>query len=344
MSPRPSIVDVLIIGAGPAGLNAALGFARTLRTALVFDSQEYRNQGISHMHTVASRDHTDPAVFRSVAREQITSRYHTVWFQNSKIVNATKKKVGEEAYDGFELKDSQGQIFHGRKLILGTGSKDILPDIEGYQENWPSHIYQCLGCDGYEQRGTPIGILGFESPMVSHLVQMAMAFDKRVTIFSNGEISQDEPIQKALHIAKAFGAQVDGRKIVKMVNNGPSHIEGMTIEFESGEPVTLGFIVHRPQTVNRSQDLIEQLGVETVEEAMGGHIKIANPMFNETSTRGVFAAGDTMVMVKQVAIAMAEGLKSAVGAMAQLGQEESEKIVEEFDSEAMKEAQVVSHS
>lgn len=106
----------------------------------------------------------------------------------------------------------------------------------------------------------------------------------------------------------------------------------MTIDFETGDPVTLGFIVHRPATVNRSQHLIDQLGVETVDPAMGGHVKITNPMFNETSVEGVFAAGDTMVMMKQAAIAMAEGLKAAVGAGMQIAQEKAEAAVKAYEA------------
>ncbi|KAH7086002.1 hypothetical protein BKA63DRAFT_30722 [Paraphoma chrysanthemicola] len=340
MALRPQIFDALIIGAGPAGLNAALACARGRTTALVFDSREYRNEGIKHMHTVASRDHTDPYYFRKTAREQIESRYDTVWFQQAKITNATKKVLGQDQYDGFEVQDSEGKTYEGRKLILATGSKDILPDIDGYKENWPEHIYQCLACDGYEQRGTPIGVLGFDNPMSAHFVQMATAFDKRITIFSNGPVSKDEPIQNALTVAKAFGATLDERKIARLVNNGPSHTDGVTIHFESGEPVTLGFIVHKPATLNRAQHLIDQLGIETVDPAMGGHVKIANPMFNETSVRGVFAAGDTMVMMKQVAIAMGEGLTAAVGVAIQLGQEKSEKLVKEFEASEVDKAKV----
>jgi thioredoxin reductase len=334
---RPQIVDVLIIGAGPAGLNAAVAFARTRTTAIVFDSREYRNEGIKHMHTVASRDHADPHEFRSIAREQIESRYDTVWFEQATITHAAKKKLGESQYDGFEVTDGKGQTYEGRKLILATGSKDIYPNMAGYAENWPQHIYQCLACDGYEQRGTPIGLLNFDSPMYGHVVQIAAAFDKRITIFSNGPILQTEPIQKAFVIAKAFGAKLDERKIVRLVNNGPSHTDGVTIEFETGEPVTLGFLVHKPDTENRAQHLIEQLGLETVDPAMGGHVKITNPMFNETSVRGVYAAGDTMLLMKQAVLAMAEGMKAAIGAGMQLGQEKSEQVVREFEaSEAEK--------
>ncbi|KAL1792206.1 hypothetical protein ACET3X_009957 [Alternaria dauci] len=329
---RPHIVDALIIGAGPAGLNAALLFARTRATAIVFDSQEYRNEGIKHMHTIASRDHHDPHDFRRTAREQIESRYDTIWFQQSKITHANQKQIGEDKYDGFEVRDSNEKTYLGKKLILATGSRDILPDIPGYRENWPEHIYQCLACDGYEQRGTPIGFLEFKHPSQLNLVMMARAFDDRLTIFSNGAIADDPPIQRALKVARAFGAKVDPRKIVRFINNGPSHEDGITIEFETGEPVTLGFLVHRPGTVNRSQHLIDQLGIETVDPAMGGHIKITNPASNETSVRGVFAAGDTMLVMKQAALAMAEGMRAASGAGIQMGQEKAEIALKQFES------------
>lgn len=343
MPPLPPIFDVLIIGGGPAGLNAALTCARTRTTALVFDSRAYRNARVTHMHTVASRDHFDPAEFRRIAREQIESRYDTVFFRDSSVMHAARKTlagvgVGEAgAYEGFEVRDEAGAAFQGRKIVLATGTRDVLPDIPGYADNWPSHIYQCLACDGFEQRGSAVGILEFGSPMYAHLAQMAAAFDPAsLTIFSNGPVAQDAGIQDAVRLAQAFGATLDERRVVRMVDNGPTHKEGITLVFETGEPATLGFLVHRPETVNRGQHLIEQLGVETVEQAAGGHIKILNPMFNETSARGVFAAGDTMVVMKQVAIAMAEGLKAAAGAGMQIGQEVAERKGREFEKEKQK--------
>lgn len=88
----PQIFDILIIGSGPAGLNAALACARTRITAIVFDSQQYRNEGVTHMHTVASQDHINPREFGRIAREQIESRYESIWFQQATITHAGKKK------------------------------------------------------------------------------------------------------------------------------------------------------------------------------------------------------------------------------------------------------------
>ncbi|KAL1599784.1 hypothetical protein SLS60_007588 [Paraconiothyrium brasiliense] len=340
MPPRPPIVDALIIGGGPAGLAASLAFARTRTTAIVFDSQSYRNEGITHMHTVPSRDHVNPYEFRSIAREQITSRYRSVWFEQVTITQAMKKLLGKEKYDGFEVTDSEGRSYQGKKLILATGSRDVFPTIAGFKENWPQHIYQCLACDGFEQQGTPIGVLDC-SPKTAHFVNMALNFDSRVTILTNGPVPGYPAIKQQLRICEAWGAKVDSRRIRRLINNGPTHEEGVTVEFEEGETLTLGFIAHKSATVNRSQDLIDQLGVECVDPGLGGHIKILNPMFNTTSVIGCFAGGDTMQAMKQATVSMADGLKAAAGAAMEIAAERESatwKMLEEQNINATKNA------
>lgn len=133
------IYDALIVGGGPAGLSAALAIGRAYRSALLFDSGRYRNQGGAAMHTVLSRDGIHPEEFRKIARSQI-ERYPTISFKQAHIAHAANVEL-EPGYKGFELKDGDGNIFRGRKLVLATGSEDVLPDnIEGYRENWPQHM------------------------------------------------------------------------------------------------------------------------------------------------------------------------------------------------------------
>ena len=323
------MAQVLIIGGGPAGLAAALALARTVIPALVIDSHSYRNAGITHMHTVASRDHTDPAVFRDTGREQIISRYPHVRFFDTTIVRAARKRIG--SYDGFELTDDKGEVYTGKKLVLATGSRDVFPAIEGYAENWPSHIYQCLGCDGYEQRGTPNGVMDC-GPMTGHLVGMALRFDERVTVLTNGPVPDEEKVREQMRVCEAWGAKIESRRVKRLVNNGPTHKEGVTVEFEEGENMTLGFIAHKPPTVNRAPELVEQLGLECVSEKEGGHVKIVNPVFNSTSVKGVFVAGDTMTPWKQVTFAMAEGMKAAIGASFELAGETEAATLKALDT------------
>ena len=131
-----SILDVLIIGGGPAGLSVATGLARQLYTAVVFDSGMYRNERANHMHNVLTWDHQDPADFRKKGRMDILKRYTTIDFQDTEVISVTKTAQGH-----FELADAQGKTWTGRKLVLATGVRDVFPDIEGYGECWARGMY-----------------------------------------------------------------------------------------------------------------------------------------------------------------------------------------------------------
>lgn len=133
--------DAVIIGGGPAGLSAALALGRVCRSALVLSSSTYRNAGVTAMHTVLSRDGTHPEEFRRIALEQL-EKYPSVRVQKADIVSLKQVEV-MEGYSGFRAVDAEGKEYLGRKLVLATGTEDILPtdeEMPGYRENWPEHM------------------------------------------------------------------------------------------------------------------------------------------------------------------------------------------------------------
>jgi gliotoxin/aspirochlorine biosynthesis thioredoxin reductase len=124
-------VDVLIIGGGPSGLAAALCLSRALYTTAVFESGDYRNEASRHVHMLPTWDHKDPREYRKAARLELQTRYITVTFVDLKVTRVTK-----EENDMFHAIDAESKAWTGKKLILATGVKDILPNIPGYEECW----------------------------------------------------------------------------------------------------------------------------------------------------------------------------------------------------------------
>jgi thioredoxin reductase len=77
------MLDVLIVGAGPAGLSAGLALGRVLRSAVIFDINTFRNAASSNAHTIPTRDHEDPAEIRRLAKEELQQKYKTITFANA---------------------------------------------------------------------------------------------------------------------------------------------------------------------------------------------------------------------------------------------------------------------
>lgn len=132
MSPTTALVDALIVGGGPAGLSAALAFARQNQTAVVFDSKQYRNGVVDFMHLIPGLDHVEPGKFRQAARDQIEQRYPTITLEQGVDLVAAKKLDG----GFFAVEDGAGKSWQGKKVILATGVEDVLPDIPGYADCW----------------------------------------------------------------------------------------------------------------------------------------------------------------------------------------------------------------
>ena len=125
-----NVLDVLIVGGGPAGLSAALSLGRVLRSVALFDSKQYRNAPSSQAHNLPLHDGENPADIRRRMKEEIQQKYKTITFVEAGASTASE-------VDGiFHIVDTSGTTWKGRKLILATGKQDILPDIPGFKESW----------------------------------------------------------------------------------------------------------------------------------------------------------------------------------------------------------------
>lgn len=132
MATCPTIFDALVIGAGPAGLSAGLALGRVLRTAAIFDTNVFRNVNANHMHTVPTWDHASPVTYRQQSITELRDKYAgTVQFTNTGVVSVQRQVDGS-----FSVVDQEGTTWTGKKIILATGVKDVLPSVRGYANAW----------------------------------------------------------------------------------------------------------------------------------------------------------------------------------------------------------------
>src|SRR5690242_15656699 len=85
--------DVVIVGAGPAGLSAALVLGRACRKVLLCDTGTPRSWASKEMHSFLTRDGTAPAEFRRIAHQEI-GRYRNVAFRQVEVQHAERTRDG----------------------------------------------------------------------------------------------------------------------------------------------------------------------------------------------------------------------------------------------------------
>ncbi|XXG99439.1 hypothetical protein Hte_005778 [Hypoxylon texense] len=341
--PSPAVVDVLILGAGPAGLSCAGALARQLHTAVVFGHGAYRNARAARMHNVAGWDGADPAAFRAKARADIASRYGaTVAFRDVEVRGVRKFVEDDEEMGGgsgsgkgrgsrFEVEDVDGGRYVGRKVVLAMGVRDVMPESpRGYEGLWGHGIFHCLFCHGFEERGAPsAGVLATgpllagpgpsggnnnnnnndddAAPLFAPTVsRMAGRLAGSVTVYTDGNEELGSRIRAQLKSKTKF--RVETRRVVRLTKDPDVEGEaGVLVTLEDGTVNKEGFLAHAP-AFELNGPFAADLGVAITPQ---GHID-AQPPFFTTSVPGVYAAGDCATMMK--AVPMATMMGSAVGA------------------------------
>lgn len=301
---RAELRDVIIVGAGPAGLNAALVLGRCRRNVLVFDDGKPRNAASAALHGFLSRDGIAPAELRRLAREQI-AQYSSVQFEDATVTDAGRTD------GGFWVQTSSGEDFFTRKLLLAAGVVDALPQVEGMQELYGRGVFHCPYCDGWEVRDQPLAVYATGDHKAGGLALELLLWSDDVVLCSDGPSGLTELYRERLD---RHGVAVCEERICRLE---PKEGGVFEIIFEHGPSLprrALFFNTGRRQ----STDLAARLGCEMYEEA---GCKIDDKR-QASSVPGLYVAGDASRDVLQAIVAASEGAEAAIAINTALVKEE----------------------
>ena len=283
--------DVIIVGAGPAGLSAALILARACRRVLVFDHGRPRNASARALNGYLTRDGIPPHDFLALGRKEL-GRYEAVRVIDQEVTDA----VCEEGL--FHVTTVDGQRFSARKLMLATGVVDHVPDVPGLREMYGKSVFHCPYCDGYELRGQPLAVYGCDERGYGLALELT-GWSGDIALVSDGPCGVDA---KGLAKLAKHHIPVREEKVVRLEGAG-GQLE--RVVFESGEPLERRALFFTTGQTQRSP-LAEMLGCPFNDKGT-----VRTGPYETTHLRGLYVAGDASRAVQWVVMAAAEGAEAA---------------------------------
>ena len=289
--------DVLIIGAGSAGLSAALTLGRCRRRVLLADGGAARNAPSGGVHGFLTRDGVRPAELLRLGHAQLAP-YPTVSVQELKITKLSKIAGGFQAAGT----TSQGHAWVGtaRRVLLATGVEDLLPPLPGFRELWGMGVLHCPYCHGYEVRDQPLAVFGRGKAAVG-LALLLTNWSQDIVVVTDGPG----------HLT-AYGRQRLRQHHIGLRQEPVAGLVGTAatglrcVEFTAGTYLERKALFLHPPQEQRSP-LAASLGAR-----LTGKGAVWVDKNSQTSIAGLYAAGDTTPGQQQALIAAAEGNKAAI--------------------------------
>ena len=293
-----SEADIAIVGAGPAGLSAALYAARFCRSTIVLHDGSARAAQIPKTRNVPGFQAgiTGPGLVRRMSGH--AAKY------GAKILPARIWRISRTAGGGFELLSEGGRSWSARAVILATGLEhNRIPIGERLhaQAIRRGVLRYCPVCDGYEHRGERIGVVGCDVSGASEALFLRQySPDVRLLTQCSAELTAEQ--RRDLELAGI-------RTITDPIEDYELTESGMNVHLE-GVSRTLAFDVLYPALgVRPRNQLAASLGIPL---AADGKVAAGAPFGTEVA--GVYCAGDLVEGLDQISVAMGQGAVAATRA------------------------------
>ena len=270
--------DVIIIGAGPAGISASLYTTRgNLKTLVIYNGISSLEKAKKIDNYYGFKDGISGEELYKIGIEQ-TQKLET------EVKNEEVLKI-EMIENGFSVKTINGE-YNSKSVILATGSKKNKPKIKGIEKFEGKGVSYCAICDGFFYRNKNVCVLGSGNYAISEtndLVNIA----KDIKILTNGEEAPE---------FRAENVSINTSKI-KQINGGEKVEE---IEFENGDRLAADGVFVAEGTAG-SLEFAKKLGIITKDNKIVVNEKM------ETNIKGIYACGDITGGILQVSTAVADG-------------------------------------
>ena len=304
--------DVIVIGAGPAGISASLYAKRAnLSVAVIYsgESQLEKAHKIDNYYgfpegiTGGDLYASGIAQAKNLGADVILAEVTHIEMLSPPPKTQYSVKAGANEYSA-------------SAIILATGNKKLRPLIEGIAEFEGKGVSYCAICDGFFYRKKNVAVIGngaFAVAEADHLVHLA----EKVTILTDGKDDSEVKSILAQDAAAAGKISVDTRKVAKIIPNADNTKVG-GVEFSDGENISLDGVFVALGSAGAG-DFAKKLGVLL----NGDSISVNEKM--ETNAPGIFSCGNATGGLLQVCKAVYEGGVAGLSAVEYVRKLKAEK-------------------
>ena len=289
-SPRASY-DCIIVGAGPAGLSAALMLGRCRRSVLLCDIGDPRNVRSSGLHNYLTRDGFAPGEFLALGHQDV-EHYPSVEFRAVEVLDASASS------NGFKVVCADGRQLFARKLLLATGVVDELPDLEGLAPLYGASVHHCPYCDGWEWRDQPVAVYGSGEEGLALALGLTVWTDDLVLCTDGPHRLSGEDLDQL----RAHNIEVREDRVRRLEGTG-AQLE--RIVFDNGALARRALFVCSGQ--HQRSGLAGKLGARFTTKGA-----VNTGTCEATDVPGLYVAGDSSKEAQFVIVAAAEGAEAGM--------------------------------
>lgn len=304
---RKTMHDIIIVGAGTAGLSAAIYGLRAGKSVLVLEQASYGGQIIN-----TPEIENYPAIQKISGFEFATNLYNQA--KNLGAEFAFEKVEGIEDKGQFKEVKTKDKSYEGKTVILATGAKNRSLGVEKEEELVGKGISYCATCDGMFYRGKVVAVNGGGNTAVEDATFLSDYVEKVYVIHRRDEFRADKAEVDRL-VAKP-NVELVLNSTVKKLESDASGLTGVVVANKDGEERTLkvdGLFV----AIGQAPD--NQAFSELVELDGKGYISAGESTL--TKTPGIFTAGDCRTKaIRQLATAASDGAVAGLAAVSYINE------------------------